>query len=202
MRVLCCSLAVLLSACTVGPNYKRPSLPVPDQHRGDPAPGQASLADTRWPDLFPDDTLKPLISTALAHNFDLALASERVEEARARYRIAGASQYPFLYADEKAGTVRTSTIGSVVQFVPGSSTNATYTQTGAALSWELDLWGRNPPSEGIRARRILGHGRSQTRRHRVAHRRRGRQLLYPARARFGTADRPRHARHRRSQPGS
>ena len=58
------------------------------------------------PTCFPDDTLKQLISTALAHNFDLALASERVEEARARYRITGASQYPFLYADEQAGAVR------------------------------------------------------------------------------------------------
>ncbi len=142
MRTLCCSLALFLSACTVGPNYKRPSVPVPDQHRGGQAQGQASLADTRWPDLFPDDTLKRLISTALAHNFDLAMASERVEEARARYRIAGAGQYPFLYADEQAGAVRYSTIGSSVQSTPGSATSATYTQTSVALSWELDLWGR------------------------------------------------------------
>ena len=139
---LCCALAVLLSACTVGPNYKRPSVPAPGQYRGGPAPSQASLADTRWPDLFPDDTLKQLIAAALAHNFDLAMASERVEEARARYRIAGAAQYPFVYAEEQAGTVRYSTIGSSVQSAPGSPTEATYTQTGLALSWELDLWGR------------------------------------------------------------
>jgi NodT family efflux transporter outer membrane factor (OMF) lipoprotein len=142
MRALYCSLALLLAGCTVGPNYKRPPVAVPDQHRGGPAPSQASLADTKWPDLFPDDTLKQLIATALEHNFDLALASERVEEARARYRIAGAKQYPFVYADEQAGAVRYSTIGSSVQSLPGSSTDATYTQTGAALSWELDLWGR------------------------------------------------------------
>jgi multidrug efflux system outer membrane protein len=142
MRAFCCCLAVILSACTVGPNYKRPSLTLPEQHRGGPAPSQASLADTRWPDLFPDDTLKQLISTALAHNFDLALASERVEEARARYRIAGANQYPFLYGEEQAGTVRTSTIGSTLDIAPNTPTEATYTQTGVALSWELDLWGR------------------------------------------------------------
>jgi NodT family efflux transporter outer membrane factor (OMF) lipoprotein len=140
--LFCCILAVLLSACTVGPNYKRPSVPAPGQYRGGPAPSQASLADTRWPDLFPDETLKQLIATALAHNFDLAMASERVEEARARYRIAGANQYPFVYADEQAGTVRYSTIGSSVETPPGSPTEATYTQTGIALSWELDLWGR------------------------------------------------------------
>jgi multidrug efflux system outer membrane protein len=142
MRALCCTLLLLLTACTVGPNYQRPSLPVPAQHRGEAAPSQASLADTRWPDLFPDDTLKQLIATALAHNFDLAMATERVEEARARYRIAGANQYPFLYAQGLAAAVRTSTIGSSVQTPAGSSTDASYSQLGAALSWELDLWGR------------------------------------------------------------
>jgi multidrug efflux system outer membrane protein len=142
MRVLCCALLLLLAACTVGPNYQRPSLPMPAQHRGEPAPSQASLADTRWPDLFPDDTLKQLIATALAHNFDLAMATERVEEARARYRIAGANQYPFIYAGAQAAGVRSSTIGASVQTPAGSATEATYTQIGAALSWEVDLWGR------------------------------------------------------------
>ncbi|MGA2144054.1 MAG: efflux transporter outer membrane subunit [Bryobacteraceae bacterium] len=139
---LCCTLAALLSACTLGPNYKRPSVPTPAQYRGGPAPDQASLADVRWPDLFPDDTLKQLISTALAHNFDLAMACERVEEARARYRIAGASQYPFVHADEQGGTVRYSTLGPSPEGPPGSNTQASYTQTSVALSWELDLWGR------------------------------------------------------------
>ena len=142
MRVLCCSLLLLLAACTVGPNYQRPSLPMPAQHRGEAAPSQASLADTRWPDLFPDDTLKQLIATALAHNFDLAMATERVEEARARYRIARANQYPVVYAEGLAATVRTSTIGASVQTPAGSATDASYSQIGATLSWELDLWGR------------------------------------------------------------
>ncbi|MGP8247025.1 MAG: efflux transporter outer membrane subunit [Bryobacteraceae bacterium] len=142
MKVLCCSLAVLLSACTVGPNYKRPAVAAPGQYRGNPAPGPASLADTRWPELYPDQTLKQLIAAALAHNFDLALASERVEEARARYRIAGAGQYPFVYADEQAGAVRYSSIGTFVETSPSLPTNVIYSQTGIALSWELDLWGR------------------------------------------------------------
>ena len=141
MRVLCCSLLLFLAACTVGPNYKRPSVPAPDQYRGGPAPSQASLADTRWPDLFPDDTLKQLLSTALAHNFDLALASERVEEARARYRITSANQYPFVYGSGQYTATQSSTIGAQPTS-PGFPSTVTYTQAGAALSWELDLWGR------------------------------------------------------------
>ena len=39
-------------------------------------------------------------------DFFSSSASERVEEARARYRIAGAAQYPFVYADEQAEAAR------------------------------------------------------------------------------------------------
>jgi multidrug efflux system outer membrane protein len=138
------AVALLLAGCTVGPNYKRPAVAVPDQYRG-AAPGtaaEASLADARWPEAFPDDTLKQLISTAIEHNFDLALASERIEEARARYRIAGANQYPFVYAGVEGVGTQSSTIGATVNKVPTLPVPITYTQVGAALSWELDLWGR------------------------------------------------------------
>ena len=135
------ALAVLLAGCTVGPNYKRPSVAVPDSYRG-AASAAASLADARWPETFPDDTLKQLISTALEHDFDLALASERIEEARARYRIAGANQYPFVYAGIQGVGTQTSTIGSAVNPASTRPEAITYSQVGAALSWELDLWGR------------------------------------------------------------
>jgi multidrug efflux system outer membrane protein len=137
------ALALLLAGCAVGPNYKRPSVPVPDQYRGAPAAAAAaSLADAKWPEVFPDDTLKQLISTALEHNLDLALATERIEEARARYRIAGASQYPFVYAGAEVAGMQTSIIGSTVNPPYTKPEAIVYSQVGAALSWELDLWGR------------------------------------------------------------
>jgi multidrug efflux system outer membrane protein len=142
MRALGCILALGLSACAIGPDYKRPAVPLPPQHRGPAAPPSTSLADTRWPELFPDEALKQLISTALAHNFDLAMATERVEQARARFRIAGARLYPTIAAGEQFAESKTSTIGSSLQAVPGSRTETTYSQTGGAMSWELDLWGR------------------------------------------------------------
>lgn len=63
---------LLLAGCVVGPNYKRPAVPVPGQYRGAPQGGPESpLAETKWPDLFQDEVLTQLISTALQHNFDL-----------------------------------------------------------------------------------------------------------------------------------
>jgi multidrug efflux system outer membrane protein len=134
---------MLLTGCTVGPNYKRPSVPVPAAYRGAPGPASAaSLADRKWPELFQDDALKQLVARALDHNLDLALAAERVEEARARFRIASANQYPFLYAAGQFSATRSSLIGANTEIPPGTSLDASYTQAGAALSWELDLWGR------------------------------------------------------------
>ena len=134
---------LLLAGCMVGPNYKRPAVPLPGEHRGAPAStSETSLADTKWPDLFQDDTLKQLIAAALAHNFDLALASERVQEARIRFRIAGAGEYPLVLAQGQFNATRPSRIGSN-PFVPSSgSMDVSYTQAGATVAWELDLWGR------------------------------------------------------------
>ena len=61
----------------------------------------ASIADTKWQDLFPDPTLNQMVTTALAHNFDLRIAAERVEEARSQLGITRANQYPFV--DAQAG---------------------------------------------------------------------------------------------------
>ena len=133
---------VLLAGCALGPNYKRPTVTVPGDYRGAPAAAAAeSLADKKWSELFQDGALKQLIAAALEHNLDLALAAERVEEARARYRITGADRYPFLYAEAGFTATRPSRIGSS-RAVPSGSLDSSYTQAGAALSWELDLWGR------------------------------------------------------------
>jgi multidrug efflux system outer membrane protein len=135
--------ALLLAGCTVGPNYKRPTVPVPDQYRGvSPAASASSLADTKWPELFQDDVLKQLISTALQHNFDLGIAAERVEEARARFRIARAGELPSVGAQAQFVANRPSLVGSQTAIPPGTSLDSSYTQAGALFSWELDLWGQ------------------------------------------------------------
>ena len=76
-RGACLLPLLMLAGCRLGPNYRRPSLPVPGQYRGAVGqPTEASLADTKWPELFQDDTLKQLMADALEHNLDLALAAD------------------------------------------------------------------------------------------------------------------------------
>jgi len=136
-----------LCGCTLGPNYKRPQVALPAAYRGTPAPAAgadpaASLADTKWQDLFPDPAMNQIVATSLANNFDLRIAAERVQEARAQLGITRANQFPFLDVQAGLTATRPSSTGSNTFVRAGTKLSSTYTSLGAALSWELDLWGR------------------------------------------------------------
>ncbi len=144
----------LLAGCMVGPNYKRPSVPAPSQFRGGPAhPAPASIAETKAADLFADDTLRQLIAGALGNNFDLRIAAERVEQARAAYGIARANLLPTLALQAQFTGARGSSVGAA-RFLPrGTNIATSYTQGGLLFAWELDLWGRiRRQNEAARAR--------------------------------------------------
>jgi NodT family efflux transporter outer membrane factor (OMF) lipoprotein len=135
--------ALVLCGCTVGPNYHRPSVTLPDQYRGgQPAAAAASLADTKFADLFHDDALTQLINKSLQSNFDVRIAAERILEARAQLGITRANQFPFLDAQPSFTTQRSSSVGSFKFLPKGTDLSASYTQAGVALSWEVDIWGR------------------------------------------------------------
>ena len=178
-------------------------MPVPGRisRRATPAAASASLADTKWPDLFQDDTLKQLIATALEQNLDLAIAAERVEEARAQFRITGANRYPFLYAEgEFAGNAAFAGRRQPDNTRPWIARLQLYASRRRALLG-AGFVGPRAPSHRIGARPIPGHRGSPPRRRRLPHGRCRRHLFHPARARPGAGNRPLHARYRRPQPG-
>jgi hypothetical protein len=84
-------LALSLSACKVGPNYKRPATTFPDQYRGTaPAAGQPTqlFADTLWAAVYQDEVLQGLIKEALtvdAHDPPLEQERQRQEQRRLFY---------------------------------------------------------------------------------------------------------------------
>jgi multidrug efflux system outer membrane protein len=113
---------------------------VPDQYRGG-APAATSLADTKFADLFHDDTLTQLLNKSLHNNFDVRISAERILEARAQLGITRANQYPFLDAQAGFTGLKNSAIGSF-KYPAGTPLWVSYTQAGASLSWEVDIWGR------------------------------------------------------------
>jgi len=134
-------VALLLSGCTMGPNYKRPTVAVPPAYRGiaPDAPAQtesASLGDQKWWDVFQDEQLRSLVRTALQQNYDLRIAASRILEARAQLGITRADQFPTVSGGAGITDVRT----AQAKFLPAFETSAG--QVNATAGWELDFWGK------------------------------------------------------------
>lgn len=123
------------SSCILGPQPESPAPPVPGSIRGDSAPDETSFGNKAWRQVFTDSMLRSLIERALENNPDLVAATYRIEQARARAMGARAGWFPRL--DGSAGTSRD---GNPPLAMGGGGEAATY-DIGAALSWELDVWG-------------------------------------------------------------
>ena len=93
------ALSLLLSGCMMGPNYKRPAVQTPtafrDLSNNQQAQAQAaSYADLPWWQVFQDPQLQELIRTALKQNYDLQIATERINAARAQVAVTRSSLFP------------------------------------------------------------------------------------------------------------
>ena len=96
--------ASMLSGCAVGPNYHRPAVQTPPAFHGPDQsqqlqPQSASIADLPWWQVFHDPQLQELIRTALKQNYDLQLAVERVNAARAQVGITRSNEFPQVSLD-------------------------------------------------------------------------------------------------------
>jgi multidrug efflux system outer membrane protein len=124
--------ALALAACTVGPNYRAPepaSLQVPATWDQRVAPGE-TVDLSHWWDRFNDPLLSRLIGEASASNFDLAVASTRLVQARESLVQARAGLVPEAGASASVGR----------NF--GAGNDHTTFSIGADASWEVDLFGR------------------------------------------------------------
>ncbi|HEY6978411.1 MAG TPA: efflux transporter outer membrane subunit [Chitinophagaceae bacterium] len=135
---------VTLAACTVGKNYQRPDLPVPQEFRGVTTSDTSSIADIEWKQFFTDTTLQGLISRGIAYNYDLQLAIKRMDEAKQRVKQAKLLQLPELNLQATAQTNNPSNNSlngiSLKSFLEKNHLED-YT-VAANLSWEADIWGK------------------------------------------------------------
>jgi multidrug efflux system outer membrane protein len=144
--------ALTLAGCAIGPDYERPSMPLPERYNeaNGLKTGAASTVPAEWWKLFGDSTLNGLIDTALKNNADLLLAVARLEESEAAAREAGAALYPRIDAGVSATHSRISQQTSSYQ--PGAPIYINSNKAALSTSFELDLWGKlRRGSEAARA---------------------------------------------------
>lgn len=145
---------LLLGACSMAPDHRRPDLPTAAAFPadGNPASAGARATEIAWKDFFADPRLETLIAQALENNRDLRTAVLRIEEARAQYRITRAERLPTVdasggYTRTRVGSsgVRGGTptpgVGSPV-VTTGATTIDSYDATAGVAAFELDFWGR------------------------------------------------------------
>ena len=160
-------LACGLTACTVGPFYRKPDIVAPATWRetdtqtgaaasgaqtAGTAPGVESMqapagtASGVWPSSawwrgFNSPQLDDLMAQAEKANDDISAAIARVREADAQVRIAGAPLFPALKASGDATRERARTANAAVTGAPATTFNQFSAQLAA--SYELDFWGKN-----------------------------------------------------------
>ena len=146
-QILPVAIVCLSTACTVGPNYKRPSIATPQTFRApDPLPAgeAASFADLKWFEVFKDEQLQTLIRHAVERNYDLRDAAVRVEEARAALGITRSDQFPSFGAGGAVEINRLSREGATP--IPAQLLSNQNRNFGTAalqlLSFEVDIWGK------------------------------------------------------------
>ena len=132
------AIALALGGCSLGPRYRRPSIPAPAA-LGPPA---AAAIPQGWPSAdwwhgFHSAELSRLIASGRAANDDLAAAIARVREAEAQVTVSTAPLLPA--ADASADGSRQRVIS------PNTGAGTLYNEFAAGLNatYELDFWGEN-----------------------------------------------------------
>jgi NodT family efflux transporter outer membrane factor (OMF) lipoprotein len=143
------TLSVLVTACTTGPEYKKPSdSNLSTLHNTKLL--DARQADAPMPSLdiwwtgFQDPVLTNIIERVLTQNLDLATSFARVDQTRAVARGTGARRLPQANAMTAVTRERqslNSPLGEIASAFPGYQRTQTEYDVGVGASWELDLFG-------------------------------------------------------------
>ncbi len=153
---------MFLTACMVGPNYHKPDISMPSEFtetkkeaEAENSPCDEDLCE--WWKQLGDPFLDALLEEAARANYDLLIAIEKIEQARAQYRIERSYLWPEF--DINAVATRSRNSQNFFSSSNSSSSASTATTTGGPAGgslppfqnffqlgfdaiWELDFFGK------------------------------------------------------------
>jgi outer membrane protein, multidrug efflux system len=137
--LLSLALALPTSGCAVGPDYTRPDVKTPPDHRGQKVKTETSLAELPWWRVFRDPVLSRYLLESLTNAYDVRMAAARIEQSRAQARAAMWAFWPTFGAQVGLGGGQG--MPGVPTTLPPAALNGNF-GASASVSWELDVWGR------------------------------------------------------------
>ena len=159
-RIALAAAAALIAGCALGPAYERPEAELPAQWRETPPRGVQAPAK-RWWTMFGDPALDRLVEEALASNQDLALATARVDEARALSDIADSQRMPTVDATFERDRFHFSERAPVP--IPSNAVESNSYRAKLNVAYEVDLWGRlRSASRAARAELLASEANRET----------------------------------------
>lgn len=148
MAIAAVMVTVLMAGCaTVGPDYTRPEMPVPERWSTRDLSSEAGHAGDiqKWWSVFNDPVLAELVKRATKGNLDVRQAIARIDESSALVEAATRRQLPELGASGSVSRGKQSE-NAIGISVPGGMSIETVTETtysiGMSSAWEIDLFGR------------------------------------------------------------
>ena len=141
-RSLSAAVALLCAGCMVGPNYRKPPVPMTPAYKEDAgwkiAEPKDQLPRGKWWEIFGDPQLSALEEQVNQANQNLKVAEARFRQARALTNFFRASLFPTVSAGISANSLRKSTNSSS----GGNGASTRDFLLSGDVSYELDLWGR------------------------------------------------------------
>ena len=132
-------ILMVISGCSIGPDYKRPDASVPSSFKELKGWRQALPRDqeirTKWWETFGDPILNTLAEQVNVSNQSIALAESQYRQAQALVQLTRANYFPTV----NAGAAYTRSLPA-----GGGGTYSAVDQHQVSLNaaWEVDLWGR------------------------------------------------------------
>ena len=132
-------VAVALAGCAVGPDYRKPTVDVPQSFRFEDGEAR-DLSNAAWWEQFDDPVLNELIQIALQENKDVKVAAVRIEEFVGQYMTTRAALFPQIGVGASGGMQRFTESGSAF---PSSVKNPNdFYEIFLNGNWEIDIWGK------------------------------------------------------------
>jgi multidrug efflux system outer membrane protein len=133
-------VAVALAGCMVGPDYRRPSVDVPQGWRFEDKEAK-DLANTAWWQQFNDPVLNELIQIALQENKDVKIAAARIGQFVGQYMTTRSRLFPQVGAGGSGGMARLTEKGLVPLSSRVENPNDIW-EVFLNGNWEIDVWGK------------------------------------------------------------